>query len=208
MLVPLGAEPPPAIPEVVSAKHIYGWYSVMLLLAGLATAQVTAGDAFAGVIFLVMAGFVVYMVQDSCKNMTMYCLFMLGLMASFQCFFDALALFSVLGGRETSVSSVQGTENNVTVITRITQHPFFDRSMSEQYNTQSAVLLASPLVMSLLASMCYLSYNAFSESLFEAEAGPIEGWGQAARYGASESVERTQPSPPRLFEGHGHRLSG
>ena len=49
MLVPLGAEPPPAIPEVVSAKHIYGWYSVMLLLAGLATAQVTAGDAFAGV---------------------------------------------------------------------------------------------------------------------------------------------------------------
>ncbi|CAE7345363.1 unnamed protein product [Symbiodinium sp. CCMP2592] len=169
---------------------------------------IATADSPEGVIFLVMAGFVVYMVQDSCKNMTMYCLFMLGLMASFQCFFDALALFSVLGGRETSVSSVQGTENNVTVITRITQHPFFDRSMGEQYNTQSAVLLASPLVMSLVASMCYLSYNAFSESLFEAEAGPIEGWGQAARYGASESVERTQPSPPRLFEGHGHRLSG
>ncbi|CAE7900101.1 hypothetical protein AK812_SmicGene21724 [Symbiodinium microadriaticum] len=209
MLVPLGAEPPAAIPEVISAKHVYGWYSVTLLLAGLATAQITAGDAFAGVIFLVMAGFVVYMVQDSCKNMTMYCLFMLGLMASFQCFFDALALLSVLGGRETSVSSVQGTEDNVTVITRITQHPFFDQSMGKQYNTQSAVLLASPLVMSLLASMCYLSYNAFSESLFHDEAGPIyEGWGQGARaYGASESAERTQPSPPRLFEGHGHRLS-
>ena len=118
---------------------------------------VATADPPEGVIFLVMAGFVVYMVQDSCKNMTMYCLFMLGLMASFQCFFDALALFSVLGGRETSVSSVQGTENNVTVITRITQHPFFDRSMSEQYNTQSAVLLASPLVMSLLASMCRLA---------------------------------------------------
>ena len=48
MLVPLGAEPPAAIPEVISAKHVYGWYSVTLLLAGLATAQITAGDAFAG----------------------------------------------------------------------------------------------------------------------------------------------------------------
>ena len=101
-----------------------------------------------------MAGFVIYLVQDACKHMTMYCLFMLGIMATFQCFFDTLALMSVLGGRETSVSSVQGTEDNVTVITRITEHPFFDKSMGQQYNTQSGVILASPLVMLLLASMC------------------------------------------------------
>ncbi|CAE7461905.1 unnamed protein product [Symbiodinium natans] len=210
MVIPLGAEPPAAIPEVVKTRHVYGWYLVLLLLAGLAMAQVAAGDAFAGLIFLIMAGFVIYLVQDACKHMTMYCLFMLGIMATFQCFFDTLALMSVLGGRETSVSSVQGTEDNVTVITRITEHPFFDKSMGQQYNTQSGVILASPLVMLLLASMCYLSYNAFSESLFDHddEAGPIyEGWGAGARYGTQASGERTQPPPPRLFEGHGHRLS-
>ena len=154
MIVPLGAEPPAAVPEVVKTKHVYGWYLVMLLLIGLAIAQVAAGDAFAGIIFLIMASFVAYLVQDACKNMTMYCLFMLGLMASFQCFFDTVALISVVGGRDTSTSSVQGTEDNVTVITRITEHPFFDKKMGQQYNTQSAVMLASPLVMSALASMC------------------------------------------------------
>ena len=171
MLVPLSAEPPPAIPEVVKTKHIYGWYLVMLLLIGLAMAQVVAGDAFAGIIFLVMAGFVVYLVQEACKNMTMYCLFMLGLMASFQCFFDMLALVSVVGGRETSVSSVQGTEDNVTVITRITEHPFFDKSMGQQYNTQSAVLLASPLVMSTLASMCRRAFHSTALSFIAMHCG-------------------------------------
>lgn len=55
---------------------------------------------------------------DSCKNMTMYSLFMLGTMAAFQCFFDILGLLTALGGRETTSSTVQGDEDDVTVITR------------------------------------------------------------------------------------------
>eukprot|EP00435_Cladocopium_sp_Y103_P034480 s664_g8.t3 len=74
-----------------------------------------------------------------------------------------------------------GTDQDVTVITKITMHPFFDKKMDDQYNLQSLMMLLSPGVMSLSCTMCYLSYNAFSDSLFELddEADPIYSRGFA-----------------------------
>eukprot|EP00437_Effrenium_voratum_P035215 CAMPEP_0181465786 /NCGR_PEP_ID=MMETSP1110-20121109/36130_1 /TAXON_ID=174948 /ORGANISM="Symbiodinium sp., Strain CCMP421" /LENGTH=161 /DNA_ID=CAMNT_0023590567 /DNA_START=287 /DNA_END=772 /DNA_ORIENTATION=+ len=161
-----------------------------------------------------MAGIVVFLLVDGCKNMSMYCLFMLGTMSSFQCFFDLLGLISVVGGRETSESTMQGTDKDVTVITRITVHPFFDPKMGQQYNAQSSMMVASPGIMLACTFMCYLSYNAFSDSLFdvEEEAGPLFNYrgggpgGNSLAYGANQPSPR--PTAPRIFEGAGHRLSG
>eukprot|EP00913_Durusdinium_trenchii_P026805 g25144.t1 len=136
-----------------------------------------------------MTGIVVYMLQDGCKNMTMYCLFMLGMMSVFQCFFDVLGLLSSLGGRETTQSTVHGNDEDVTVVTRITMHPFFDQKMGEEYNLQSALMLMSPAIMAMCSTMCYVSYNAFSESLFdmEDESDPIYARGFAAGAGQPHS---------------------
>ena len=240
MLIPMNPDGSPGlVPEVVKIFHVYGWYVVIFLLSLQALGEILSGDAFAGIIFAIMAGIVVYMIHDGCKNMTMYCLFMLGIMSAFQCFFDILGLLSVLGGRETSSSTVSGTDRDVTVVTKITMHPFFDKSMDDQYNLQSLMMLLSPVIMSVSCCMChlekdwdtwtwlsqvpkspsfwvwdfvsghlisifailatfsagvstfwgYLSYNAFSDSLFELddEADPIYSRGFAAGLGLWES---------------------
>ena len=127
---------------------------VIFLLSIQSLGEILSGDAFAGIIFAIMAGIVIYMIHDGCKNMTMYCLFMLGIMSGFQCFFDILGLLSVLGGRETTSSTVEGTDQDVTVITKITMHPFFDKKMDDQYNLQSLMMLLSPGVMSVSCTMC------------------------------------------------------
>eukprot|EP00438_Fugacium_kawagutii_P022617 Skav211581 [mRNA] locus=scaffold2913:61924:62403:- [translate_table: standard] len=159
MVVPVNDATGP-VPEVVKSFHIYGWYLVIFLLSLQALGEIVSGDAFAGIIFGMMGGMVVYMIYDGCKNMTMYCLFVLGIMSGFQCFFDVLGLLSVLGGRETSSSTVQGTDDDVTVITKITMHPFFDKKMGtlfSEYNLQSLMMLMSPAVMSVSCTMCDLS---------------------------------------------------
>jgi len=215
MLIPMSPDGSPGlVPDVVKTFHIYGWYMVIFLLSIQSLGEILSGDAFAGIIFAIMAGIVIYMIHDGCKNMTMYCLFMLGIMSGFQCFFDILGLLSVLGGRETTSSTVEGTDQDVTVITKITMHPFFDKKMDDQYNLQSLMMLLSPGVMSVSCTMCYLSYNAFSDSLFELddEADPIYSRGFAtgqppSSYGVTSSPRRTPPVT-RAFEGAGHRLSG
>ncbi|CAJ1339043.1 unnamed protein product [Effrenium voratum] len=214
MLIPMSADPSGPVPEVVKTVHVYGWYVIIFLLSFLSVGECIAGDAFAGIIFSIMAGIVVFLLVDGCKNMSMYCLFMLGTMSSFQCFFDLLGLISVVGGRETSESTMQGTDKDVTVITRITVHPFFDPKMGQQYNAQSSMMVASPGIMLACTFMCYLSYNAFSDSLFdvEEEAGPLFNYrgggpgGNSLAYGANQPSPR--PTAPRIFEGAGHRLSG
>ena len=158
MLIPLNADAAPGlVPDVVKTSHIYGWYLVAILLSCLSLGEIVSGDAFAGMIFAIMTGIVVYMLQDGCKNMTMYCLFMLGMMSVFQCFFDVLGLLSSLGGRETTQSTVHGNDEDVTVVTRITMHPFFDQKMGEEYNLQSALMLMSPAIMAMCSTMCSLA---------------------------------------------------
>ena len=155
MLIPMSPDgSPELVPDAVKTFHIYGWYMVIFLLSIQSLGEILSGDAFAGIIFAIMAGIVIYMIHDGCKNMTMYCLFMLGIMSGFQCFFDILGLLSVLGGRETTSSTVEGTDQDVTVITKITMHPFFDKKMDDQYNLQSLMMLLSPGVMSVSCTMC------------------------------------------------------
>ena len=160
MLIPLDQSPGP-VPEAVKHYHIYGWYTVILLVSLQAVGEILSADVFAGIIFAIMAGISIYIIHDGCKNMTMYCLFMLGMMSGFQCFFDVLGLLSVVGGRETTSSTVQGTDQDVTIITKITMHPFFDPKMDDQYNLQSLMMLMSPIVMSVCCTMCDLAMNMY-----------------------------------------------
>eukprot|EP00434_Breviolum_minutum_P004921 symbB.v1.2.004340.t1/scaffold243.1/size254222/3 len=49
-----------------------------------AALQVVAGDIIATFFYGMLAGIIIYMVKDNCKNMSMYCLMGTGLICSIQ----------------------------------------------------------------------------------------------------------------------------
>lgn len=213
------------VPDVVKNRYVYAWYVMVILLLAVGCAEAVGGDAMAAIFFLIVSSIVVYMVLDSCKQMSMYCLLMFGTMVGFQSFFEFMALLCVISGRSTETTTIKGGEMDetgteitaVTYVTKVITRPLFDKNMNEKYNVQSAAMVASPAVLLLCVFLCYISYNAYTSSLFDddLEAGPIhEGFagrsyggpghrpGQltAPQSGASHSTSA------RIFEGHGQRL--
>jgi len=220
MLIPLDtdfqqSEP---VPDVLKNRYVYLWYMESILLILVAVGEIIGGDAF-GALFMVMLAFaVMHMVRDSCRQMSMYCLFVSGLLVGFQGLFESIALLSVAGtGRTTESENIKsGNETSITYETKITTHPFFDNSQGAEYNMQSAMMIASPITMIFCCILCYISYNAYSNSLFgeeDVEAAPLQGRGynyNSSLRGYGAEAERPAPRntncPPRLFEGQGQRL--
>ncbi|CAE7934321.1 unnamed protein product, partial [Symbiodinium sp. KB8] len=182
-LGPMQMAGPEAVPEVVKDKYSKFWWVIAVLLVTLAVSEIVTHDVFAVLFHSLLAGITIFLVKDSCKNMSMYCLLMVGLMCSLQAFFETLALLGSLGGRRsTSTIVAPGSRDNVTTYTtQVTTHPFFDKSQGVVYNAQSALLIASPVVMVLAAVLAYYTYNEFSSPLFpddDAETGGVWGGGQ------------------------------
>mmetsp|Transcript_111068 Transcript_111068/g.265121 ORF Transcript_111068/g.265121 Transcript_111068/m.265121 type:complete len:230 (-) Transcript_111068:7-696(-) len=227
MVIPLGPMQMAgleAVPEVVKDKYSKFWWVIAVLLVTLAVSEIVTHDVFAVLFHSLLAGITIFLVKDNCKNMSMYCLLMVGLMCSLQAFFETLALLGSLGGRRsTSTIVAPGSRDNVTTYTtQVTTHPFFDKSQGVVYNAQSALLIASPAVMVLAAVLAYYTYNEFSSPLFpddDAETGGVWGGGQmgygtygggATNYGDARRPEPAAPrqSAPRqsIFAGTGQRL--
>lgn len=221
------------VPDVVKNRYVYAWYIMVILLLAVGCAEVVGGDVMGGIFYLCLTSIVVYMVLDGCKHMSMYCLLLFGSMVGFQAFFEFMALLSVINGRSTETTTIKGGQmdqthteiTEVTYITKIITRPLFDKTMSEKYNVHSAAMVASPVVLLLCVLLCYISYNAYTSSLFEddVESGPIQEGFAGRSYGApgrqpgqhtapqsgtshSTSARNFGGSAARLFEGHGQRL--
>lgn len=214
------------VPEALKNKYVYGWYFMVLLLIGVGVGEAVGGDVMAAFFFFFLACMFSYLVLDNCKNMSMYCLLLVGIMVGFQALFEFMSLLAVVNGRTNEITTVKGGNvdntnsdtNEITYITKVTTHPLFDKSMGQKYNIQSATLVASPIVLLLCTLLCYISYNSYSASLFEddEETGPINGafgggysggyGGHAAQLGRQPQSQRPVPQPTRIFEGAGQRL--
>eukprot|EP00930_Biecheleria_cincta_P054880 TRINITY_DN4126_c0_g3_i1.p1 TRINITY_DN4126_c0_g3~~TRINITY_DN4126_c0_g3_i1.p1 ORF type:complete len:228 (-),score=34.19 TRINITY_DN4126_c0_g3_i1:195-878(-) len=225
MLLPIGPDvmqQMQPVPEVVKNRHVYGWYCMVLLLIAVGCAEAVGGAVMAAFFFFFLAGIFVYLVLDSCKNMSMYCLLLVGIMAGFQSIFELMSLLAVINGRTNETTTMKGGDVNkgdsgtqeITYITKVTVHPLFDRSMGQKYNVQSGAIVASPIVLILCTLLCYISYNSYSSSLFEddEEAGPINGGygrgygGYAPQSGRQAQSQRQATQQTRIFEGAGQRL--
>lgn len=225
MLLPMGADvmqQAVPVPEVVKNRYVYGWYCMVLLLIGVGCAEAVGGDVMAAFFFFFLAGIFVYLVLDSCKNMSMYCLLLVGVMVGFQAIFEFMSLLAVINGRTNETTTMKGGSVNkansgaqeITYVTKITIHPLFDKSMGQKYIVQSAAMVASPIVLVLCTLLCYISYNSYTSSLFEddEETGRINGGygggygGYAPQSGRQPQSQRHATQPTRIFEGSGQRL--
>eukprot|EP00931_Biecheleriopsis_adriatica_P067641 TRINITY_DN41750_c0_g1_i1.p1 TRINITY_DN41750_c0_g1~~TRINITY_DN41750_c0_g1_i1.p1 ORF type:complete len:163 (+),score=21.51 TRINITY_DN41750_c0_g1_i1:69-491(+) len=138
----------------------------------------------------------------------------MGIMCSFQAFFELIALAASIHGRETRKTIVTPADDNtVKYTTEITTHPFWDPSQGVQYQAKSIMMLVSPLVMIFAAVLAYNSYNCFTSFLFEEHdmesSGPMYARGSGlGGYGAArpEAPYRQTPQTSRIFQGSGQRL--
>eukprot|EP00931_Biecheleriopsis_adriatica_P053627 TRINITY_DN31435_c0_g1_i1.p1 TRINITY_DN31435_c0_g1~~TRINITY_DN31435_c0_g1_i1.p1 ORF type:complete len:227 (-),score=40.67 TRINITY_DN31435_c0_g1_i1:285-965(-) len=224
MVIPLGpidSQPDIPVPDVVKEKYSKLWWAAAVLLIIAAVVDVIGGNVFDALYMALFSGVMIYCVKNDCKNMNMCCVFMLGVLCSSQAFFDLITLAGSLNGRTVKSTETQQVTGSVTEITvKVTKHPFFDPSEGLSYNIHSAMMIASPILMVILAAVTYVTYQAFPVSLFpdeagDAEAGSLYGGRGMAAYGgtggqafgggyAAPTARMSQP--PRLFEGSGQRL--
>lgn len=219
------------VPSIVKESYAKFWWALLVLLVGVATLDILAGDVF-GVIFMALMAFVVwYMVANKCKQMSQYCLMLFGLMCVIEAVFESITLLMMLSGRSiqhrtvSTAISPDGVQRTQTITTVEEMHPFFDKLMGTRYNLQSVAKVASPACMMFGGALAYWTYSAFPVGLFAAaaaadEAGPFYGAGGlvgGSYGGASASPAQlgraTMPAGARrssnvhgLFEGSGQRL--
>lgn len=236
MVVPLGQIPANQegpVPDVLKEKYWIYWWAVAVLLVAAAVGQAVAGDVFEVFYLALIAGIVIYSVKDNCKNMNMCCVLSLGVICTMQAVFELITLCSQVGGRtERNVSSKAVSGSTTEYTTSVTTHPFFDASSGFQYNAQSAMMIARPVVMIIAALLAYYSYQAFPTPLFsedgDAESGGIYpqggyrsggdghrgsqgGYGSGGQggtggrpYGGTQQSSRASATP--IFGGSGQRL--
>jgi len=212
------------VPEVVRQSHAKFWWAYFGLTIVSLVVELVSVDIF-GLLFAGLMLFIIwYMVKNSCKNMSQYCLFVFGLMCLIEALFEVLTLTTMLGGRTasstTSSSSTDSDGNQVIYYTTtVEETPFFDWSQGLSYNAESFGFLLSPAVMAIGAILSYSSYNAYSGSLWadDIEEGRTEDFDrglnrrfrddqpQAAEGRGQASRERASRTVP-LFEGRGQRL--
>lgn len=190
MLLPLnlntGDEFETPIPCVIVERYRKYWFCLLGLFIFVDIMNIVAGDVF-GVLFMGIMSFIIwYMVNNSCRNMSQYCLMLFGLMCVIQASFELVTVLMLAQGRSVrnvSVStalSPNGEQKTQTITTVEEVHPFFDKDMGFKYNVQSAAHVASPIVMVFGAVLAYLCYNSYPNSMLSGmngpdEAGPING---------------------------------
>jgi len=191
MVIPLGPDPGlvdrEPVPTVISQYHYKWWWLLFFLLICLFVLQLVSATVFPAIYTGFTAFIVWYMVRDSCKEMSSYCLVLMALMCAIQAIFDTVILCTMLGGRReqhvvrTSYNDKTGaTEYKV----RYEFHPFFDESQGTTYNLQSLARIVSPVVMLIAALLAYYSHSAYeNDFLSGGEAGRIQGGG--AGYGGT-----------------------
>lgn len=216
-------------PDVVKDKHSRFWWGLVLLLGAVCVGRIVSLDILGALLSGIMAFIVYYMLKDNCAKMSQYCLMVFGFMCLMNSILEFIALLGLLGGRSSQTTAATaadpGSSKTVYTVT-VEKHPFFDGSQGWVYNTQSAMMIASPVCNLIGALLSYWSYNAFPSSLFQdmGEQRPIGnpgGGGGFGAYGGNEaprfqgsgnvlggsSAGRPQQQP-RLFEGTGQRLGG
>merc|ERR1719188_410388 len=100
-----------------------------------------------------------------------------------QSMFELITLAGTVQGRQVSHTSTQDLGNGkVKYTTEVETRPMFDHGAGFLYNEQSAVRIASPVVMLLGTILAYLCYSGFETSLFAdtEEGGPLLGSGGGA----------------------------
>jgi len=206
-----------AVPEGVKSHAKFWWAYFVLILLSLAV-EVCAIDVF-GVLFAGLMAFIVwYLVKNSCRNMSQYCLFIFGVMCMIEALFELLTLATVVGGRTTSSttesSSTDVDGNTVVYYTTVVEETsFWDSSQGMTYNAESIGYILSPAVMVVGTILCYFSYNVYDTSLWgdDTEEGRMEDgdnrWGGFNRRPPREDpAPRTAGRQRPLFEGQGQRL--
>mmetsp|Transcript_101595 Transcript_101595/g.327869 ORF Transcript_101595/g.327869 Transcript_101595/m.327869 type:complete len:254 (-) Transcript_101595:135-896(-) len=207
------------VPDVIKKVHSYRWWSYLLLLVLLCTFDIVVFDIFGAIFDGIMGIIVWFMIRNDCSQMTQYCLMLFGIMCLVQGIFGIIALVGTLGGRKTEHTSVTplGTDNRQMAYTTIVEtHPFFDDSMGFRYNCQSAVKIATPIVMLIGAILAYMSYSCFPSSMFGGDdAGDAYGQPFGGQMGGNYGGYDNRPSGGggsyggvRPFEGRGQALGG
>jgi hypothetical protein len=219
----LGLEMP--VPEVVRQSHAKYWWAYFFLIIAAAVVELVSLDVF-GVIFEGALAFIVwYMVKNSCKNMTQYCLFVFGLMCLIEALFEVLTLTTMMEGRTTSsTTSSSSTDNDGNTVvyytTQVEETPFFDSSQSLSYNAESFGYLLSPAIMVIGAILSYFAYNEYSVSLWgdDVEEGRTQDFNRGlnrrlrddqpqAAGGRRQGLSREASRGVAVFEGRGQRLT-
>mmetsp|Transcript_97030 Transcript_97030/g.212027 ORF Transcript_97030/g.212027 Transcript_97030/m.212027 type:complete len:243 (-) Transcript_97030:151-879(-) len=202
MILPsLGPENEEDAPLVVKDFWSKLWWALWAgLLAG-AVLNVMAGDVFGTVFMLAVALVVHYMVSDNCKHMSQYCLVLFGVMVFIQALFDSVTLLTMVDGRTTQHRTVttslspDGRSTTQTIKVEVESHSFFDSAQDLRYNMQSAVRIASPVLMIFAAMLSYWTYNEFPST-------------PGSDDGPRRSLFGSTGGGPTSYGGMGNRLGG
>jgi len=175
MVIPVGGpairgeneEPPQSVKD---ACNCWWWFTLVLFML-VSAGRCIARDFFGLLIPLILIFWTWWMIKDRCKNMSQYCIFMYGVMCTMQGLLDLMFVLSQLGGRvHTTQSRTQETNGDVKK-THVTiteeKNPYFDPEEGFIYNAQSAVMIASAVVLIFAATVAYWTYYSFPTSLFE-----------------------------------------
>lgn len=232
----IGDSPMLPTPAVVKERWAKWWWALFTLFIAVCVGRLFALDVWGALLTGLNAFICWYIVSKDCANMSQYCLLLFGFMCVLNGVLEGITLAGNVGGR-TEKNTSPRTQQNATATTytvTIEKHPFFDPTGTLQYNTQSAMMIASPVVSLLGALLCWFTYGSYTTSLFSDQgeagtggfgsygnsyggAGNSGGGGYAAGNngfsGASgnsggRALGRPAPSGPRLFEGSGQRLGG
>jgi len=245
MLLPLGdmSGAQPEVPAAIKEGYASGWWALTFLFVLNAVGAVVALDVFAGLLLAMFAFWCYYMTAANCEAMTQSCMFSFGFLCCLQSIFGLVNLCSSINGRTKKTISANPSSGDPkdggtpffgsgstthSFTTTIETTPFFDHTQGWHYNFQSAMLIASFVLMLLGATLAYVTYKAYPNSLFDDDGGENQGFmsqSQAgSRYGvgsfggAGQTVEG-RPSRPgggshrpvteprqQLFSGSGHTL--
>lgn len=195
------------VPDVVRNYHLTWWWVALYLLLILVALEAVAGLIFSALFMGVIAYCIWYMVRDSCKDMSSYCLLLLCIMTGLQSIFDVIILCSKLGGRrdqKVHKTKYDPKTGNAEYNVRIEYSPFFDEASGWQYNLQSFCWLTSPMILIFIATLAYFSHKAYPSDASEdspGEArpllGPGFGGGLGRRNGQRANTGFTGPTGSR-----------
>lgn len=165
------------VPEAIKTNYRCPWWTLTVLLLLTTIGCFIALNVFGGLVMLMLTFWSYYMVKNSCREMSQYCMFSFGLMTLMQAVFELIPLCMSVGGRRKEHTVIGGSNQGMhggtygtetrTYTTTIEITPFFDKSQGWHYNFQSAMMIASFSVMLIAALLAHLTYRSYPTSLFE-----------------------------------------
>lgn len=222
----LSHDPPPVIMSV----YFKYWVFVVVCLGLDVIGRFIAADFLGAIMIAVIWLIAWHMTRSNCKNMNQQCLISLGCFCLVQLIFEGATLLMCLihGRASSSVSALPvfppgGSTQATMQVTTIKHHALFDESQGWLYNFYSFILFYTPILLALLALLCYMSYKEFGDPFADDEHGdaeyaPFQGAaypGTVAQYGGVGQAEADIPqsrSPAAAvkstvpFSGQGQRL--